>query len=83
MGQPAGSHTTSFMAIAEEVKLDIPKFQTCYADPTREKVIEQDASEAQARQVTATPTFFVDDNRLVGPLMVTEGARTIEKELRK
>jgi protein-disulfide isomerase len=75
--------TTSFMAIAQEVNLDIPKFQACYADPSRENIIEQDALEAQARQVTATPTFFVGDDRLVGPLMVSDGARTIEKALRR
>jgi protein-disulfide isomerase len=75
--------TTSFMAIAEEVKLDMPKFQTCYADPSRIKVIEQDAQEAQAHQITATPTFMIGDDRLVGQVVVTDGARTIEKALRR
>jgi len=75
--------TTSFMAIAEEVKLDMPKFQTCYGDPARLKVIEQDAQEAQAHQITATPTFLIGDERLVGQVVVTDGARAIEKALRQ
>jgi protein-disulfide isomerase len=75
--------TTSFMAIAQEVKLDVPKFQSCVADPSRVAVIEQDAQEAQARQVTATPSFFIGDERLVGQVMATDGARAIEKALRQ
>jgi protein-disulfide isomerase len=75
--------TTSFMAIAQEVKLDPVKFQTCYADPAPIARIEADAQEAQAREVTATPTFFIGDERLVGQVFVTDGARTIEKELRQ
>ena len=75
--------TTSFLAIAQEVKLDVPKFRSCFADPSRLAVIEQDAEEAEARQVTATPTFFIGDERLVGAVMATDGARAIEKALRR
>ena len=75
--------TTTFMAIAQETHLDIPKFQTCFADPSKEKIIEGDAEEAKSRDVTATPTFFIDDERLVGGVFASDGARTIEKELRK
>jgi len=80
---PLADATTSFMAIAEEVKLDIPQFQACYADPKRLAPIEQDAQEAVARQVTATPTFFVGDERLVGQVFASDGARAIEKALRQ
>ena len=80
---PLADATTSFMAIAQEVKLDIPKFSACYADPSRTAVIQQDAKEAQERQVQATPTFFIGDERLVGNVFITDGARTIEKELRQ
>ncbi len=75
--------TTSFMAIAQEVKLDIPQFSACYADPSRLAAIEQDAKEATEREVKATPTFFVGEDRLVGPVFMTDGARAIEKALRR
>jgi len=75
--------TTSFMAIAQDVKLDIPTFQSCYADPSRLAPIELDAKEAQDRQVTATPTFFVGDERLVGEVFATDGARVIDREIRQ
>jgi protein-disulfide isomerase len=75
--------TTTFMSIAAEVKLDIPKFTACYTDPSRLAGIEQDLKEGLARQVNATPTFFIGDERLVGQFIVTDGARTIEKALRQ
>jgi protein-disulfide isomerase len=80
---PLQDPTTNFMAMAQEVKLDMPKFQACYADPRRLAAIEQDTQEAVARQVTATPTFFVDDERLVGQVFASDGARAIEKALRQ
>jgi protein-disulfide isomerase len=75
--------TTSYMAIAQEVSLNIPKFQACYTDPTKVKVIEQDALEAQAHQISATPTFIIGDDRLVGAQVVSDGARFIERALRR
>jgi protein-disulfide isomerase len=75
--------TTSYMAIGEETKLDMARFKACYADPSRVAVIEQDAREAQARQVTATPTFIIGDDRVVGMVLASDGARTIEKALRQ
>lgn len=75
--------TTSFMAIVQELKLDSSKFQVCYADPARLTVIEQDAKEALDRQVNATPTFFIGDERLVGQVFATDGARTIERAIRQ
>jgi protein-disulfide isomerase len=75
--------TTTFMAIAQETKLNIPTFSACYADPSRVATIELDAREAMEREVKATPTFFIGDDRLVGPVFMTDGARSIEKALRQ
>jgi protein-disulfide isomerase len=80
---PLADPTTSYMAIASDVKLDTAAFVACYADASRTAVIEQEAKEAQAREVNATPTFFVGDQRLVGQVFITEGARTIERALRQ
>ncbi len=75
--------TTSYLAIALPLKIDVARFQTCLNDPLKIPIIEHDAAEARDRQVTATPTFFVGDERLVGGVFATDGARAIEKELRK
>jgi protein-disulfide isomerase len=80
---PLADPTTSYMAIAQDVHLDLSKFQACYADPAPIARINADAQEAQARDVTATPTFFVGEDRLVGQVFVTDGARAIEKAMRQ
>ena len=80
---PLADATTSFMAIAQTVKLDMPKFRACYADPSRVAPIELDAKEAQDRQISATPSFLIGDTRLVGTVMATDGARTIERAIRE
>lgn len=75
--------TTSFVSIGEEIKLDLEKFKACYADPSKRAAIMADVKEGQERQVNATPTFFIGEERLVGGVLGTDGARVIERELRK
>jgi protein-disulfide isomerase len=80
---PLKDATTSFVAIGQNVGLDMNRFAACYQDPSKLAVINADAAEAERRQVTATPTFFVGDTRLVGGSFDTEGGQTIEKALRQ
>ena len=75
--------TTSYMAIAQTVHLDMNRFAACYADPSKMAEVEQDRAEGEARQINATPTLFIGDERLVGSYIETDGARMIERELRK
>jgi protein-disulfide isomerase len=71
-----------YKGIAQKAALDLPRFDACLADPSRVKIIEHDMEEAKARNVNATPTFFVGDERLVGQVFATDGARAIERALR-
>ena len=80
---PLSDGTTHYVEIAGEEKLDAAAFNACLADPTVDDVMKRDVSEGQGRGVNATPTFFVDDERLVGGVFESDGARTIERELRK
>ena len=75
--------TTVYLSIAKNVNLDTIKFGVCLADPTKHDIILRDEDEGKTREISATPTLFVNDQRLVGPVIETDGARTIEKELRK
>ena len=75
--------TTWYAALADQGRLKRSTFDACLRDPSKETIIKQDADEARARQVNATPTFIIGDERLVGGLFASDGARTIEKELRK
>ena len=75
--------TTNFMAISAQTQLDSTAFNACYNDPSRLQIIQRDMAEGKSRDVNATPTFFVGNERLVGGVFSTDGARAIERELRK
>jgi len=80
---PLADGTTHYMAIAEETHLDMTRFQACMADPSADVTVQQDVKEGQNREISATPTFFVDDERLVGGTFAEGGARAVERELRR
>lgn len=80
---PLPDPTTVYAAIATEVGLDMNRYQTCVSDLKKRAPIMADLKEGQEREVHATPTFFVGDERLVGGVFNTDGARTIERELRR
>jgi len=80
---PLADATTSYVVIAQETHLDTNKFTACMADPSKLALIEQDHTEGLAREISATPTLFIGEIRVVGTMIETEGARTIEMELRR
>ena len=80
---PLADPTTSFMAIAAEVQLNAVQFKACYSDPAAQAPIQADMREGEERQVNATPTFFVDEERLVGHVFADEGAGVIDRHLRR
>ena len=58
-------------------------FSQCYTDPARLNAILTDVEDGHGREVNATPTFFIGEDRVVGGVLDSDGARIIEKELRK
>ena len=44
---------------AEEIGLDLKKFESAMAAPQTEKQIQEDMQQAQAADVQGTPTFFI------------------------
>ena len=75
--------TTHYVALAEELKLNVPQFSSCRQDPAITERIMRDVEEGNGRAVNATPTFFIDGERLVGTVFATDGALTIERALRR
>lgn len=63
-GHQETSQRELFFSYAEEIGLDMERFEEVYDDPATAKRIEQSAADAQALGVTGTPTFFVDGTRL-------------------
>jgi protein-disulfide isomerase len=80
---PLSDPTTAYMAIAQELRLNADTFNACRADPSTEKTIMRDHAEAKNRQITATPTLFIGEERLVGTVIETDGARMVERVLRR
>ncbi|EYT50812.1 DsbA family protein [Brachybacterium muris] len=58
------SQREAFFGYAEELGLDMERFEQVYDDPATLERIERSAADAEALGVTSTPTFFVDGERL-------------------
>jgi protein-disulfide isomerase len=54
----------NFKKWAEELKLDVPKFEKDMASPEVQAQIDKEMTEARAADVTGTPTIFVNGKRL-------------------
>ncbi len=52
--------------LAADLKLDSSAFTTCLDQGEYAQRVQDEAAEAQKRGVTGTPTFFVNDTKLVG-----------------
>lgn len=63
-GHQETSQREAFFSYAEELGLDMERFEQVYDDPATLERIQQSAADAEALGVTSTPTFFVDGQRL-------------------
>jgi protein-disulfide isomerase len=73
-----------FYAYANELGLDMQKFQDCVKSPEAEARVEADKKEGQLLGVHSTPTFFIDNERMVGGAQLsTKGTRIIDQWLAK
>jgi protein-disulfide isomerase len=73
-----------FYAYANELGLDMKKFEACVASPEAEARVEADKKEGQLLGVHSTPTFFIDNERMVGGAQLsTKGTRIIDRWLAK
>ena len=67
---------------AQELGADMNAFGACMADVTVSRDIYAEKDEGNKRQVTATPTFFLGEERFVGPREMQErGENAIRKLL--
>lgn len=67
---------------AEEIGLDLKKFEGAMAAPQTEKQVQEDMQEAQAADVQGTPTFFINGRRVTNRSL--EGLKAmIDEELKK
>jgi protein-disulfide isomerase/uncharacterized membrane protein YphA (DoxX/SURF4 family) len=79
-----GKDSIVFESYAQALGLDKQRFKTCFSGPEPDLVIQGEMQEARERQVSATPTFFINGERIVGGRdLKTKGEEIIEKVLRK
>jgi predicted DsbA family dithiol-disulfide isomerase len=71
------------MKHAEELGLDMKRFQDAIAKERGKSIVDADIAEAGAMGVTGTPCFFVNGRFLNGAKPIEEFAKLINAELQK
>lgn|GEM_PF-590730 len=70
-----------FEAFARELSLDWPAMQACAASPQTRQRLKLEMAEGDLKGVSATPTFFINGKRAVGPGQLLEQLRKLDKLL--
>ncbi len=68
-----------FEVFSRDLNLDWAKMQSCAAAPATHKRIRLEMAEAEMKGLSATPTFFINGKRAVGPAQLIEHARNFDK----
>lgn len=72
----------NFIQMAKEAGLNIDQFAACLSNPAINENIMKDRKRGEELQVNSTPTFFIDGERLVGPVeLQVKGENLIRKTL--
>lgn len=75
--------TQIFDKYAQELKLDVKKFEQDRTSQEVKKKIEADSKSGSAAQVQATPTFFLNGKKIEAPRGYDEFRQVIEGALKK
>ena len=67
--------------IAQQLGLDVPGFEACFASNKYDAAIEKDYAEGEALGVTGTPAFFINGRIVRGAQPIENFVRIIEQEL--
>ena len=67
-----------FEAFARDLNLDWPAMAACAAAPATRNRVKLEMAEAEMRGVNATPTFFINGKRAVGPAQFAEAMRKFD-----
>ncbi len=70
-----------FTAIADELKLDRPKFDACIAKDEPKAAIDKDIADASAVGVNGTPAFFINGRMISGAQPFDKFKEIIDQEL--
>lgn len=73
---------TQFVTYASELGLDTNEFSSCLESGKHKEKIARDTADAQAAQVNATPTTFINGQPVVGALPYAAFKTIIDQELK-
>lgn len=73
----------NLVTFAESLDLNLQQFNTCLSDKRYESLIRQDVRDGLSLGLEGTPTWFVNNTRLVGAVPYETLKAAIEEELRK
>ncbi len=68
---------------AEDLNLNVSQFTSCLESEKYKDIIERDYTNGEKAGIYGTPTFFVNENVIVGVPNYNEIKKLIEKELKK
>ena len=71
------------VGLARQLGLDIESFESGLASGRFEEVVQEDLREAQELGIQGTPSFIINEQRLVGPQPLEAFEQVIEEELQK
>ena len=78
-GENVGSFTKERLrAIAEQVDLDLPTYEACMSDGSKQTAVRQETDAAIASGITSTPTLVVNGQAYVGALGAEDLSALIE-----
>ncbi|PSG99866.1 MAG: hypothetical protein BRC28_02415 [Nanohaloarchaea archaeon SW_4_43_9] len=76
-----GNFDESMYKWAEQTDLDIDQFRQCYDNEEELEEVQQDKQEGNDRGASATPTIFINDQKLEGAQPYSRFESTIEEQL--
>ncbi|MFH1253200.1 MAG: thioredoxin domain-containing protein [Candidatus Uhrbacteria bacterium] len=71
---------TKLKSLAQDLSLDIEKFQKCLTNQETLPLVKKDFEEGTALQITATPILFIGPERLAGAVTAEEILSVIKKQ---
>ena len=76
------NNASKFLSYAGELGLDLEKFRTCLDSGKYREEVEKDLRDGISYGVKGTPTFFINDDMVLGYRSYEEFARLIEERLK-
>ena len=73
----------NLVIFAESLGLNLQQFNTCLSDKRYESLIRQDVRDGLSLGLEGTPTWFVNNTRIIGAVPYETLKSTIDKELEK